>query len=143
MILTVKNWTDFQHYKHRNPPWIRLHRKTLDDYELDSLPMVSQLLAPKLWLVASECGLDGDIAKSPEAIAHRIRWDLDVFIRALIPLIEADFFRADSSMLARCAQLSAPEKSQSQITEAESLSGSNSKTLESLNRAPKILAVAR
>jgi hypothetical protein len=32
--LRVKNWSEFQHYKDRNPPWIKLHRTLLDhDYE--------------------------------------------------------------------------------------------------------------
>ena len=31
----VKNWSKFQHYKNRNPPWIRLHVEILDDYKAD------------------------------------------------------------------------------------------------------------
>ena len=33
MSTTPKNWSDFQHYKERNPPWIRLHRSLLDNFE--------------------------------------------------------------------------------------------------------------
>jgi len=28
-MLRVKNWGKFQHYKDRNPPWIKLHRGLL------------------------------------------------------------------------------------------------------------------
>jgi len=31
--MKIKNWHKFQHYKHRNPPWIKLHRGLLDDPE--------------------------------------------------------------------------------------------------------------
>jgi transposase InsO family protein len=30
-----------QHYKERSPRWIKLHRKTLDDYEFQCLPLAS------------------------------------------------------------------------------------------------------
>jgi len=32
-FLAVKNFERFQHYKDRNPPWIKLHAAVLDDYE--------------------------------------------------------------------------------------------------------------
>ena len=32
--LHIKNWGEFQHYKKRNPPWIKLHKKLLDDFPL-------------------------------------------------------------------------------------------------------------
>jgi hypothetical protein len=50
----VKNWAEFQHYKDRSPPWIRLHRSFLDDYDFHCLPVASRALAPMLWLLASE-----------------------------------------------------------------------------------------
>lgn len=53
MKLVPKNWTSFQHYKDRAPPWIRLHRGLLDDYEFQCLPVASRALAPMLWLLAS------------------------------------------------------------------------------------------
>ena len=54
MFLTPKNWHAFQHYNKRNPPWIKLHRALLDDYEFSQLPVESRALAPMLWLIASE-----------------------------------------------------------------------------------------
>ena len=46
-----KNWHSFQHYKDRDPTWIKLHKKLLDDYEFQSLPLASRALAPMLWLL--------------------------------------------------------------------------------------------
>lgn len=34
---SVKNWEELQHYKDRNPPWIKLHSHLLDDYEFEML----------------------------------------------------------------------------------------------------------
>jgi hypothetical protein len=53
-ILTVKNWNTFQHYRQRNPPWIKLHRAILDDYAFCSLPDVSKAHLMMLWLYASQ-----------------------------------------------------------------------------------------
>ena len=37
VTFSVKNWDEFQHYKDRNPPWIKLHNHLLDDYEFEML----------------------------------------------------------------------------------------------------------
>lgn len=50
----IKNWTEFQHYRDRNPPWIKLHVALLDDYEFNSLPDVSKGHLMMLWLFASK-----------------------------------------------------------------------------------------
>ncbi len=52
--LTVKNWNEFQHYKQRNPPWIKLHRAILDDYQFLALPDVNKGHLMLLWLFASQ-----------------------------------------------------------------------------------------
>lgn len=53
-FLTVKNWKDFQHYKRRNPPWIKLHRALLDDYAFCSLPDIAKGHLMLIWLYASQ-----------------------------------------------------------------------------------------
>lgn len=52
--LTVKNWSDHQHYKDRNPPWIKLQRALLDDYEFSSLPDHAKGHLMLCWLFASQ-----------------------------------------------------------------------------------------
>ena len=49
-----KNWIDFQHYKRRNPPWIKLHRALLDDYEFSKLSEKNKLHLILLWLYGSQ-----------------------------------------------------------------------------------------
>lgn len=53
-LLAVKNWNEFQHYKKRNPPWIKMHRAILDDYAFLALPDVSKGHLMLLWLFASQ-----------------------------------------------------------------------------------------
>ena len=104
--LAVKGWTEFQHYKHRKPPWIRLYRKLLDDIEWHRLPVASRALAPMLWLLASETQnvvIDGD----SEAIAFRLRYASKDFEEALKPLITGGWIiQIDPKppVLASCSQ---------------------------------------
>jgi hypothetical protein len=51
--LRVKNWERFQHYRKRNPPWIKLHRSILDDDRVKSLPLGTQMVLIYTWVVAS------------------------------------------------------------------------------------------
>ena len=53
-VLTIKNWDAFQHYRKRNPPWIKLHRAILDDYEFCALPDSAKAHLMLLWLYASQ-----------------------------------------------------------------------------------------
>lgn len=49
----VRNWDKFQHYKNRNPPWIKLHTELLENYEFASLQDASKLLAMCIWMLAA------------------------------------------------------------------------------------------
>ena len=51
--IEIKNWEKYQHYKNRNPPWIKLHNSLFDDYDYASLPDDSKLLLISLFLLAS------------------------------------------------------------------------------------------
>jgi hypothetical protein len=110
MKLIPKNWDNFQHYKHRSPPWIKLHKNLLDDMAFQRLPIASKALAPMLWLLASESN-DGAITMSPEEIAFRLRMSEKDVISAIKPLIDNGFFIEDSNMLANRLQDATTEKS--------------------------------
>lgn len=49
----IRNWEKFQHYKRRNPPWIKLHVLFLDDWAISNLTPRNQILLVRLWLIAS------------------------------------------------------------------------------------------
>lgn len=114
MKLTPKNWDNFQHYKHRSPPWIKLHRNLLDDMQYQRLPIASKAIAPMLWLLASESH-DGVIHRTPEEIAFRLRMTEKEVISAIKPLIDNGFFIEDSNMLAECVQDATTEREKSRV----------------------------
>lgn len=51
--LKVRNWEQFQHYKDRNPPWIKLHFALLSSEDWVTLADASKLLVIACMLVAS------------------------------------------------------------------------------------------
>lgn len=91
MILQPKNWTEFQHYKDRAPPWIKLHKGLLDNFEYQSLPVASRALAPMLWLLASDHER-GEIDAAPKKLAFRLRMTEREVTDGLKPLIDNGFF---------------------------------------------------
>jgi hypothetical protein len=111
MRITPKNWTSFQHYKDRSPPWIKLHKALLDDRTFQRLPVASRALAPMLWLLASE-SKDGTFDASTEELSFRLRASEKEVEAGLKPLISAGFFipvQGDSSVLADGKRTAAPE----------------------------------
>ena len=117
MKLIPKNWEKFQHYKHRSPPWIKLHRDILDDFDWWSLPIASRAIAPCLWLLAS-CEEDGEFDASPEKLAFRFRMTEKDIQLAIKPLIDKGYFICASDVLAPCYQDAMSEKSKSRDRKA-------------------------
>lgn len=97
----VKKWADFQHYKNRCPPWIKLQKSILDDFDFACLPVASKALAPLIWLLASE-SMDGEVCIDPQWLSFRLRFSLDDVKKGLTPLIEKGFLVLDSGVLAEC-----------------------------------------
>jgi len=91
MRITPKSWGEFQHYRDRNPAWIKLHRSLLDNYEFQCLPVASRALAPMLWLIASEDS-QGIIDADPKKLSFRLRMTHTQVTDGLNPLIEGGFF---------------------------------------------------
>jgi hypothetical protein len=52
--LSIKKYDTYQHYKTRNPPWIKLYRCLLNDYEMRLLPIHSRMAYICLLIIASE-----------------------------------------------------------------------------------------
>jgi len=102
-IIKPKNWSDFQHYKDRVPPWIKLHKSILDNYDFHMLPVASKALAPCLWLLSSE-DLEGKIVLDYDVIAFRFRMKPNEVKTAIKPLIDKGFYILEqdaSSVLAK------------------------------------------
>lgn len=121
MMLTPKNWSEFQHYKDRSPAWIKLHRKLLDDYDFHCLPVASRALAPLLWLLASEYE-NGIITATSQELAYRLRMNEGELLTAIKPLIDSGFFITDenaSGLLAECKHGACLEKEKEKEKEGE------------------------
>lgn len=114
MKLIPKNWERFQHYKHRSPPWIKLHRDILDDFDWWSLPVASRAIAPCLWLLAS-CEENGEFDATPEKLAFRFRMSEKEINESIKPLIDKGYFIYANGVLAECYQNAMPEKSKSRV----------------------------
>ena len=73
MAIFVKDWPDFQHFKDRNPIWIKLYRRLLDDINWHELDAESAKTLISLWLLASEDKrMQGELPPVKE-IAFRLR----------------------------------------------------------------------
>ena len=115
--LRVKNWAEFQHYKFRNPPWIKLHRRLLDDYEFSCLQDASKAHLMLIWLFASQS--DGLIPNNSKFLKMKLglekepnlKWLIDHGL--LIPEQDA------SKTLAACVQSADTEKSREEKSREE------------------------
>lgn len=68
--IRVRNWDRFQHYKDRNPPWIKLHTCLLEDDDFEVLHSAAKAHLMLIWLLASR--RDNVLPISPEWIAKKI-----------------------------------------------------------------------
>jgi hypothetical protein len=68
--MKIKNWSKFQHFKDRKPPWVKLYRELLDDIEWHTLDPKAAKVLTMLWLIASE--FDGDLPDN-KTLAFRLR----------------------------------------------------------------------
>jgi hypothetical protein len=105
--IEIANWTKHQHYKDRNPPWIKLYINLLSCYDYVCLQDDSKLLLYTLYLLASryenKIPHDLQFIRSQGSIQGQIR---------LQPLIDKGFiicYQDDSTMIAGCKQSAIPE----------------------------------
>jgi hypothetical protein len=92
-MLRIKDWSSFQSYKDRNPPWIRFHKKILDGYEFQSMTVNSRAMLPMLWLLASEDKdpSSGMLRICYEKIAFRLRTSVDEVTKVIDECVRFDF----------------------------------------------------
>jgi len=109
--LKVKDWDSFQHYKDRNPPWIKLSTDTFQDYEFSRLQDASKLLAICIWTLASRYKdpKEGLVPADLDYIKSQCGLGKSITIEHLKELIEQGFIIDASGMLADCKQSAIPE----------------------------------
>ena len=85
--MKIQNWSKFQHFKDRRPPWIKLHRDILDQRDIMSISACAFRLLSCLWLLASEDEkMDGNLPPV-EDIAFRIRMPVSEILKLLQELV--------------------------------------------------------
>jgi hypothetical protein len=94
----VRNWGQFQHYKDRNPPWIKLHFSLLSSPDWVMLDDASRVLAIACMLIASRN--EGEIDGSAAGLAYLKRVAYLNKNPSLKPLIECGFLEPASVALA-------------------------------------------
>jgi len=114
-FLSIKNFGKYQHYKNRNPPWIRLYYAILDDPSFTALDEVQQSRLMKLFLIASK--QNNEILDDPYYLAKMMRVVEPVDIT---PLIKAGF------LLASCKRRASIPLAKSSLISDSSDSSDNS-----------------
>lgn len=106
--LRVKNWSRYQHYKDRCPPWIKLATDTFQNYEFSRLQDASKLLAICIWTIASR-SKDGSVPNDFAWLKSQGCLGPTVKPEHLKELINQVFLESDSEVLADCKQTACSE----------------------------------
>ncbi|TQV80332.1 hypothetical protein [Denitrobaculum tricleocarpae] len=107
-----KGWKDFQHYKDRDPKWIKLHLSLLNDYKFRRMTETQQLICIKLWLLFAE--QNQDLALDTRFISGRMGISSIVLGRVISVLVSNDFIelvdKPASEVLAERYQNASPKR---------------------------------
>ena len=116
--MKIKNWSKFQHFKDRRPPWVKLYRDLLDDPDWHELDAEAAKILVSLWLLASED--EDQEGKLPDVkrIAFRLRIPVNKVNQALTKL-EHWLYHDDINAISERYQLDAPETETETYTERE------------------------
>lgn len=68
--LEMKDWAEFQHYRDRRPPWIKLYATLLTNMDFLEMPEAAQAQLIKLWVLASQLG--HPLPNKPRFLAGKI-----------------------------------------------------------------------
>lgn len=101
--LSVVNWDEFQHYKDRNPPWIKLHNQLLENYEFECLPDASKAHLLCIWMLASRTA--NKIKPDPEWISRKIGANTKVDVSILVESGFLELNQEDSDRLQNASTL--------------------------------------
>lgn len=95
--LRVKNWERFQHYKDRDPLWIKVYVDLLSNYEFANLPDAAKGQLVGIWLLASKT--EGAIPDDPKWIAKKINASGRLYLSAITAagFLLAETYESDST----------------------------------------------
>ena len=126
--IRVRNFDQLQHYKERDPPWIKLYHRMLDEYAFARLSDAGKWHLVGIFLLASRCG--NRIAADAKWVGKKIGASTIVDLAALET---AGFLEPADDAPAACKQPASPETEAETETEAEA----ETKTLSAVADPPK------
>jgi len=113
LMAKIRNWDEFQHFKDRTPPWIKLYRYLLDDPEWHDLSGDDSKVLVMLWLIASEDkAMEGNLPNS-KILSFRLRISETKLNQSLTKLSHW-LIIDDIDVISDCNQTDAPEERQRQ-----------------------------
>ena len=113
--MRIKNWTKFQHFKDRRPPWVKLYRDILDDLEWHELDPLAAKVLVMLWLIASEN--EGRIPDN-KTLAFRLRLT-ELKTKEIIIKLSHWLEQDDINKISKGYQVDLPERETETETELE------------------------
>lgn len=136
--VSVVNWEKYQHYKNRNPPWIKFYNSLLEDPAVAVLPDAAKAHTFGIWLLASR--LQNRIPADADFIGKRINATEPVDLKLLLAMAFIEWscgcLQHASKPLATCAteqsRAETEEKrvEQTEDVKAESPAGPNGVALD-------------
>ena len=114
----IKDWENFQHFKDRNPPWVKLYKYLLDDPDWHALDGDDAKTLVMLWLLASEDKTKKGELPDIRKTSFRLRIEEDVLKQQLTRL-KHWVIQDDINTISDRYQTDAPETETETETETE------------------------
>ncbi len=112
--ISITNWEKFQHYKNRNPPWVKIHQSILRDYEFCHLSDINKSHLMLLWVLASQ--MENKIPNDPKWIQEQLSLEKKIDLQTLMT---QGWVQSASNVLASCYQNADSETETETETETE------------------------
>jgi hypothetical protein len=110
-IYKIVKWEIYQHYKDRNPPWIKLHTELLNSKTWVMLDDASRVLAIATMLIAARNNTNGEFDDDPVFFQKVAFLNQKPNFQPLVNIGFIEVVHTDASnMLATCKQSASPEK---------------------------------
>jgi len=137
MKYQIKNWSEYQHYKNRNPQWIKLHASLLSSEDWVVLDDASRVLAVACMLIAAKTDNEIDTSEQGGRYMQRVAYlNSEPNFKALIScgfLVPCKQMLADASTLQADAR---PEESREYVEKEKEYS----KPLSSSDEPDRVFA---
>jgi len=112
--MKIKDWHEFQHFKDRTPPWIKLYRDILNDPEWHSLDGEAAKSLVMIWLIASEDKTHSGTLPDVKKLAFRLR-KTEKEVNQLLTKISHWLIQDDITVISDGYQVDTPEKRESRV----------------------------